>query len=181
MELTIAGLPVAEISVFPKDTVCHWQTIRLTADTTNTCSYLWTPGNMSSQTVIIDTALAGGIGSRLFRLKTFNIAGCYKTDSVWLTFKNCLGIAEESAGFSLNIYPNPSPGEISLELFAAVKENVTISVEDLEHKIVFEEKNVMVSGKMKKSFNFAVLTSGIYIINIHRKEGAISRKLVINR
>jgi len=49
--------------------------------------------------VIIDTAIAGGIGTRLFHLKTTNIAGCYKTDSVWLTFRNCLGIAEGAGGF----------------------------------------------------------------------------------
>ncbi|MCX6286975.1 MAG: T9SS type A sorting domain-containing protein [Bacteroidetes bacterium] len=179
--LTIAGLPIAEISVFPKDPVCHWQTIRLTADTTNVHAYLWTPGNLTTSTVIIDTAIAGGIGTKLFRLRTWNIAGCYKTDSVWLTFKNCLGIGEEPGNFSLNIYPNPSSGGVTLEIFSPFKENIGITIEDMQQKQVFEEKNVMVSGRMIKSINFAGLPSGIYIVSIHRKIGTFSGKLVISR
>lgn len=180
-KITIAGLPVAEISVFPKDTVCHWQTITLTADTTNVHTFLWTPGNLSTQTVIIDTAIAGGIGTTLFHLKTWNIAGCFKTDSVWLTFRNCLNVSNGPEQFSVNIYPNPSDGECNLDIFAPLKETVGISVEDLQQKTVFEEKNVRVSGRIIKSFNFAALPPGIYIVKIHRKDGSFSRKLLISR
>jgi len=44
-----------------------------------------------------------------------------------------------------------------------------------------KKKNVMVSGKMKKSIIFANLPSGMYIMNIYRKDGTFSRKLVISR
>ena len=181
MTLLIAGLPNAEISIFPNDTVCQWQSIRLTADTTNAYTYLWTPGNMTSDTVIIDTAVAGGLGTKLFHLKIFNIAGCYKTDSVWLTFKNCLGIQDGPDDFSVNIFPNPTQGELILDMFSPYREAISISVEDLQHRQVFEEKIVMVSGTMEKSYNFAFLPSGIYILKINRKDGAITRKLVIDR
>ncbi|MCX6284827.1 MAG: hypothetical protein NTW31_11415 [Bacteroidetes bacterium] len=180
-KLTIAGLPLAEISVLPKDTVCHWQTITLRADTTNVHSYLWTPGNLTASTVIIDTAIAGGIGTRLFRLKTMNIAGCYKTDSVWLTFKNCLGTGEEKSGFSVKIYPNPARDNVTLDIFAPLKETIGITAEDLQQKQVYKENNIMVSGRIIKTINFASLSSGIYIVNIHRKVGIISLKLVISR
>ncbi|MEI8005466.1 MAG: T9SS type A sorting domain-containing protein [Bacteroidota bacterium] len=181
MNLLIAGLPVGKIHVFPKDTVCHWQTIRLTADTTNAYTYLWTPGNMTSDTVIIDTALAGGLGSKLFRLKTINIAGCYKTDSVWLTFRNCLGIQDGPGDFSVNVFPNPTKGDFTVDIFSLSMETIVISIEDLLQNKVFEEKNVMVSGAMRKSYNFASLPSGIYILKIYRKDGTVSRKLIIDR
>ena len=181
MNLTINGLPVADISVFPKDTVCSWQTITLRADTTGVNSYLWTPGNLTTQTAVIDTLIAGGTGTRLFHLKTWNNSGCSKTDSVYLTFKNCLGVSEGSAGFSLNIYPNPSEGLFTLELFSLQRETIALTLEDLQQKTVYEEKNVMVAGKTIKSFNFAALPSGLYILKITRKNEVITRKLVISR
>ncbi|MEI7491536.1 MAG: T9SS type A sorting domain-containing protein [Bacteroidota bacterium] len=180
-KLTIAGLPVAEISVFPKDTVCHWQTITLSADTTNVHSYLWTPGNLTAPTVVIDTAIAGGTVTRLFRLKTMNTAGCYKTDSVWLTFKNCLGTGEEKSVFSVNLYPNPARDNVTLDIFSPMKESIGITIEDLQQKQVFEENNIIASGRIIKTINFAYLPSGIYIVNIHRKVGTVSGKLVICR
>jgi len=181
MTLLIAGLPLAEIRVYPNDTACQWQTIRLIADTTNAYTYRWTPGNMTSDTVIIDTAVAGGIGTKLFHLKTTNIAGCYKTDSVWLTFKNCLGIQDVSNDFSVTVFPNPTKGDFTIAFFSPSPEIIVVSVEDLQQKLVFKEKNVMVSGTMKKSYNFANLPSGIYILKIYRKDGTVSRKLVIDR
>ncbi len=179
--LTIAGLPIAEISVFPKDTVCHWQTITLSADTANVHSWLWTPGNLTASTVIIDAGMAGGIGTRLFHLKTMNTAGCYKTDSVWLTFKNCLGTGEEKSGFSVNIYPNPTRDNVTLNIFAPLEETIGITAEDMQQKQVYEENNIMVSGRMIKTINFASLSSGTYIVSIHRKVGIVSLKLVISR
>jgi len=181
MKLCIAGLPVADISVFPKDTVCHWQTIRLSADTTGVHSYLWTPGNLTTPVAIIDTAIAGGLGTKLFRLRTTNLAGCSRTDSVWLTFRNCLGITEEQPDFSVNLYPNPTEGDVRLELFAPFTETLALTVEDLNHKRVFEEKEIKVSGKFSKSYNFASLPAGMYILSIIRKDGVVSRKLVISR
>ena len=181
MILSIKGLPVAEITVFPKDSVCAWQTITVSADTTGVNSYLWTPGNLSTQTALIDTAIAGGIGTRLFRLRTMNKAGCSKTDSVYLTFKNCLGISEEEAGFRLNIYPNPSQGIFTLELISDQRETVALMLEDLSQKIIFEEKNVMVIGRTIKSLNFASLPSGMYMLKIIRKDAVLSRKLIISR
>ena len=181
MRLTIAGLPLAEISVLPRDTACHWQTISLRADTAGVDSYLWTPGNLTTPEVIVDTALAGGIGTKLFRLKTFNTAGCFKSDSVWITFINCVGIGGMPESFAINIYPNPSQGDCTLEIFAPLTESIGISVEDLQQKIVFEENNVRVSGRMIKSFNFVKLPSGMYMLKIHRKDGIFSRKLMISR
>ena len=181
MKLDIAGLPLAEISVFPKDSVCHWQTIRLNADTAGIDSYLWTPGNLKTPEIIVDTALAGGIVTKLFRLKTFNTAGCFKSDSVWITFINCVGIGGMPESFAINIYPNPSQGDCTLEIFAPLTESIGISVEDLQQKIVFEENNVRVSGRMIKTFNFATLPSGLYMLKIYRKGGTVSRKLVIVR
>lgn len=181
MNLGIKGLPVAEINVFPNDSVCAWQTINLSADTTGVNSYLWTPGNFNTQTALIDTAIAGGIGTKLFRLRTMNKAGCSKTDSVYLTFKNCLGISDESAGFRLNIYPNPSQGMFTVELLSLQRETITLTLEDLSQKTVFEEKNVMVIGKTIKSLNFASLPSGMYMLKIIRKHAVLSRKLVISR
>jgi len=181
MTLLIAGIPVAVISVFPGDTVCHWQNIRLSADTTNAYSYLWTPGDFPLDTIYIDTTLAGGLGTKLFRLKVTNYAGCYRTDSVWLTFKYCVGIQDRPMEFSVNIFPNPTKGDFTVDIFSLSMETIVISIEDLLQNKVFEEKNVMVSGAMRKSYNFANLPSGIYILKIFRNDGTVSRKLIIDR
>jgi hypothetical protein len=177
--LTIAGLPVAEISVYPKDSVCSWQTITLSADTTGVSHYLWSPGNITTQLAVIDTAIAGGTGTKLFHLKTWNKAGCFKTDSVWLTFKNCLGIENGPGLFSAVIYPNPTPGRFTLEIYTPSEETISISIENVNQEIIYEEKDDRVSGQYKKNYNFAGLSPGMYLFKIRKKDGTIIRKLII--
>jgi hypothetical protein len=179
MNLTIAGLPVAEISVYPRDSVCSWQTITLTADTTGVSRYLWTPGNLTTQSAVIDTTIAGGTGTKLFHLKTWNKAGCFKSDSVWLTFKTCLGIEDKPTRFSVAIYPNPTSGQFTLEVYAPSQESIRILMEDVNQKIIYEEKEVRVLGRYKKNYNFAGYSPGLYFLKIQKKDGTLTRKLLI--
>ena len=179
MNLTIAGLPVAEISIYPKDSVCFWQTITLTADTTGVSRYLWTPGNLTTQSAVIDTSIAGGTGTKLFHLKTWNTAGCFKSDSVWLTFKNCLGVENKPGLFSAVIYPNPTSGRFTLDIYSPSEERIKISLEDMNQKIIYEEKEATISGWYKKNYNFAGLSPGIYLLKIRKNNGTQVRKLLI--
>ena len=81
----------------------------------------------------------------------------------------------------MNLYPNPARDNVTLDIFSPMKESIGITIEDLQQKQVFEENNIIASGRIIKTINFAYLPSGIYIVNIHRKVGTVSGKLVICR
>ena len=107
--------PVAKISVFPHDTVCAGQAINLSADTAGISTWLWTPGNLNTPEVIYDTANAGGLGTHMIRLIVTDRFQCQNRDSVYLRFKNCTGI-EENTTSSTRIYPNPGSGLFMIEV-----------------------------------------------------------------
>jgi hypothetical protein len=46
---------------------------------------------------------------------------------------------------------------------------------------VFEEKNWVVSGKVRREFDFTRLPSGVYFLELERKEGKIIYKVLIQK
>jgi hypothetical protein len=182
MNLAIKGRPVASISVFPKDTVCHWQTIRLSADPSGVSSYLWTPGNFTTQVLTVDTAIAGGLGTKTFRLTTWNQAGCQNHDSVEITFKNCLGIAGAPEALDMSINPNPAKDEVLLEIHSPMAITADLMVEDMQQNLVYSEAGMKIKAATdRKILNLERLPQGMYLVRLKTSEGLITRKMIIRR
>ena len=79
----------------------------------------------------------------------------------------------------LNIYPNPSNGQVIFAMNGASNEDVNIKVIDITGKMIFE-RTLNVSGVSNTSYDFSDLPKGIYIVNISSGNDNITKKLVIN-
>jgi hypothetical protein len=180
MKLTLAPIPVASISLLPNDTVCAGQSIALMADTTGITSYLWTPGNFTTPVVPIDTS-GHGIGTFKMKLGVSNFAGCTNADSVYFTFRNCTGIAENLSGFSATIFPNPSTGVFSLAIQATVPEHIYLTITNDAGLRVWASDDILISGKIIQQLDLRNQPNGIYLLTLQRETGAITQKIVISR
>lgn len=180
MQLLLAAIPIATISVTPNDTVCSSQSITLTADTTGNTHYLWIPGSMTKSTVSIDTS-GHGIGTFKMKLTVKNSALCANSDSVYLTFRDCTGMEDNPQQFHWQAYPNPSTGLISLSVWSPLPEHITLTITDASGNIVYPAQELMVNKFLTHSVDLRDKPSGIYLVWIQKKNQTLFRKLLLKK
>jgi len=178
--ITINPRPVAAISVFPRDTVCAGQSIFLSADTAGILTWQWIPGTYTSPEVIFDTSNTGGIGTHLIRLVVTNAFQCQSSDSVYLTFKNCLGIGENYDN-AIVIYPNPNKGIFILDINNREPGSVEITVTNDINAVVFREKDPSIRNHRSKRIDLTFLPDGIYMLSLTTSVGTTTHKLIIRK
>jgi hypothetical protein len=92
-------------------------------------------------------------------------------------------IVESAHTSNLNIYPNPTNGELNIAFRAFDDEKAVMNILDINGRIVMSENlGRLVNGDMKRSIDVSSLPSGMYIVNVSSDSG-IRRvsKLVITK
>jgi hypothetical protein len=181
MYLRIQDNPTIHITAEPGDTICSWQTVQLYSNASGADTYLWAPGNLTTPDIILDLAAVGAPGSYWFRLIATGLQNCSVKDSVLIHFKDCLGIENHEPPFFSEVYPIPNNGIFMLSIRSTAKENIGIKMLNSLNIPVYEEKNWVVSGKVSREFDFTNLPSGVYFMELNRKEGKIIFKILIRK
>ncbi|MCL9808151.1 T9SS-dependent M36 family metallopeptidase [Flavobacterium luminosum] len=78
---------------------------------------------------------------------------------------------------SINIYPNPTNGNLNISIDRDVTDSV-ITIVDLNGRVVYSENTQSISGV--KTLNLNQLQSGIYILNIKGENINHSQKIILN-
>ena len=79
---------------------------------------------------------------------------------------------------SLSVYPNPTPGMVTIAVALKTQSSLIIDVVDITGKrvaLVSEDKNA--AGSIRRTFNTAALANGIYNIRINANGRIVNRKL----
>jgi len=181
MYLTIAGIPTVHITVSPGDTICSWQTVTLYSNASGADTWRWSPGGFTTPDISADLSTVGTPGSYWFRLVAGNSFNCSARDSVLIHFKDCVGIENPEPEFFSEVYPIPNNGIFILNIRANSRENISIKMVNSLNVPVYEEKNWTVSGKALREFDFSKLPSGVYFMELERKEGKTIFKILIRK
>lgn len=83
----------------------------------------------------------------------------------------------------LSVYPNPTNGDVTVSFFSTDNENVTISILDINGRVLKSEKQINLSaGYTDHTFNVNDLNNGVYIVNVTSTSG-IKRvtKLIVSK
>jgi uncharacterized protein (TIGR02145 family) len=92
--------------------------------------------------------------------------------SAILSFKEATGISESDLSKSLNIYPNPSKGEVAISGLIA---GVEISITDLHGQTV----DTFTAQSEQMTFDLSDLQPGVYLVKIESGSQIIFRKLIL--
>ncbi len=80
------------------------------------------------------------------------------------------------------MYPNPAANQLNIAVNTISSETVVLSIVNALGQVVYSEaKNNLPAGESNITLNTENLVNGIYMVSLSSKQGAISKKLIINK
>ena len=104
--------------------------------------------------------------------------GCIDTSAC--LFVDISGISETNLLRSINIYPNPTNGNFTIEL-DQIEENATIDLIDVQGRILMTKYLSKSKSFNKIDFTTDTLLSGIYIVRISTESASILKRIVVEK
>lgn len=93
-----------------------------------------------------------------------------------------LSVDENTADFSVNVFPNPAVNEATVSFELTNTSDVTLTVTDLAGKVVYTNNlGNTTAGKHNVEINTALLAGGIYTVNFNANNTVVTKKLVVKK
>lgn len=100
--------------------------------------------------------------------------------SEWMDISlSSVGVDENDVITSLNLYPNPSNGNVTIDYASASQSDLTINVINTLGATVYTSTIAGNEGTLKKNIDLSHLTKGIYMVNVVSESGTTTKKLII--
>ena len=158
------------------------------ASTSSTGENLWTGGNNGTATVVAsggtppynyswnngggNQATATGLDAGNYTVTVTDANGCQATSTV--AVGNNVGINDVELAAAINVYPNPTNGQVSVE-FPTESAVIDITITDMVGRQILK---LPVSGLTRVSVDFSSLTEGVYHMNFHTVDSKATKKVV---
>ncbi len=158
-------------------TLCANFVLSLDATIPDGIDYLWTPGNITTPQIVIDST-GIGLGARVFTVTITDINGCISQASIRVAFDACTFAGNENNNLKIAVYPNPAGSVLN------------ISVEDYSGKIYYELMNpqgqtiysneqTISNSLFYNKINTDVFARGLYYLRLLFNETVIVRKIIL--
>jgi subtilisin-like proprotein convertase family protein len=146
----------------------------LTMETEMYDSYLWSTGNNTQSAQIFGDIL--GLGTHEVYV-TVDQDGCTGiSESITVTVDACAGVGELE-GLSINVYPNPTSGDIILDI-TGESNGFVLNLMDVHGKVVYTETIGNISSAVRRSIDLSNVANGIYFLRMDDGKSATTRKLI---
>lgn len=129
----------------------------------------------SSKSIIYEVEDADYLhAKKWYRLKSVNFDGESTTHPVKMVERN---VSEE--GWELNIFPNPSEGNVALVINSPFKQDLDLNVVNVLGEILYHQKIACSEGLNQFNFDLNELPSGVYHVNMISSDVNHSTRLII--
>lgn len=113
-----------------------------------------------------------------YYVEVFNSLGCSTVSAVFVV--NDVGVAENINALSLNVYPNPTSNNFTVEYVLEKSENVKINLMNVTGQLIYSEDVDATVGTNKKQISFQENANGIYYLQVITNESLVTKKIVKN-
>jgi hypothetical protein len=168
--VNVLDLPTVSATTDRPDIMCINETAVLTAAGT-AVSYQWI-SSTSSALLLGNPVSVSPSSTSIYTVIGTDANGCQKSATVAQTVLECTAITEQTRLSGLNLYPNPTKGEFSVESNNTL--NKIIEVVDVTGKIVATST----SNLEVVHVNIKNLANGIYYVKIQSNNSVEVIKLV---
>ena len=87
-------------------------------------------------------------------------------------------VNELAENISIQLSPNPTPSEMTINLDSKTAKNLGVTILDLSGRSVITEKWQIQVGENKRSINLGNLTQGVYMLQITDNQDIVSKKVI---
>ncbi|MCF8227507.1 MAG: PKD domain-containing protein [Bacteroidales bacterium] len=169
---------VPSLDIGPDTTICNYQNVVLDATIPDGANYLWTPGNLTTASITVDSLMIG-IGATKFHVIATNINNCSVEDSVTVTIEDCTGMEEISGLTKLDIFPNPNKGSFTISMSTLHDLKLKMKLIDAGGKSLLNMDNISIQGKYRKEIELGTKQKGIFILILENDTGRLLRKILV--
>lgn len=106
--------------------------------------------------------------------------GCFNSDQTTVIVTSCTGIGDNAAS-TLQVYPNPTQGLMTISIDATDFNQARIRVIDLVGKVVFEQNEVNINGAYSTTVDLSTMPQGVYFVTVSGGDKNISKKVFLNK
>jgi hypothetical protein len=103
--------------------------------------------------------------------------GCSNTAKDTLVVNACVGVEELSSNFTMNIYPNPTSGNVTIEMDSPEDLSAHVSIMTIDSKLVYET-TIDGNGFISKTIHLNDLADGIYYLKLDTKSASKTYKIL---
>ncbi|MCC5916311.1 MAG: T9SS type A sorting domain-containing protein [Cryomorphaceae bacterium] len=134
----------------------------------------------------LGTALGDTVSFQFPETDSFQVCvvgtnGCVIDTFCQYVWAENIGLEDHGLAGSLRLFPNPSQGAFELSFNQPYISDVTIRLLDLNGKMLWTEHRNQHEGMYRQNFDRGDLAAGIYMLQIHNRDGMIVRRVVINK
>lgn len=153
-------------------TICITQVLTVSVDEYD--SYLWSTGNNTQEIDLFGNIL--GLGTTEVSV-TVDQDGCTGTsNSFMLTVDACAGI-DELAGLSIDMFPNPTAGEVVLDI-TGDSDGFNLEVVDVNGKLIYSETIGEITSGLRRTIDMTNVAKGLYFLRLDDGTSSTTRKLI---
>lgn len=138
-------------------------------------SYLWSTG-ATMQSILVDSTDVG-IGVKNIWVHVTDNYYCLGGDTILINFTNHPGIQEAFAKADIRIVPNPSDGNIELQLSNFPAGTYDFELFSPDGKAVYRSKHQLNNNKI--NLDLSHIANGVYVLKVSGTAGTVAEKIVI--
>lgn len=115
-----------------------------------------------------------------YTLTVTDANNCTSTASVSVVVDTCVRITDPVAGVSLDVYPNPTRGQVRIEFNASrAIESGMITVANVEGKVVFEQSIEAQQSQGGWNLDLSRYGTGMYLVTLKTGDRTFTRRLLV--
>jgi hypothetical protein len=126
-------------------------------------------------------------GDVYYMVEVVNPNGCniaarefYSSSFSNVATNNILGVNDGQQALNVSVYPNPADRQINVVAGQELEGNVSIILNDLLGKVVYQAEVSNLRPGMKQTINSEDLKEGIYILKVSSDKGSYTGKVIVN-
>ena len=172
VSVVVNALPTVDLGA--DQTICANHIITLDA-TTAGATYLWSPGGETTATIDVD----GADGTDTYSVTITDGNGCSGTDDVLITVDPCTGIGEIDGNLAIEYFPNPTTGQLTVNVQDLNQSDLTVTLYDVQGRAVFSKLIPANGSNYTVQMNLGDVAQGVYQVRFDNGTNAVVSKLVV--
>jgi len=177
IDSSLQSTPVHVTVWTPQPQVAVVADLLVITDATNYNSFQWyhngqlIPGATESSYTINPT------GSGNYWVQVTDANGCTGTSQIF-ELTCCTGIADNWTDGQLNMYPNPTGGDFTLELSLSSAERIMVEMFDVTGRSMWTDATVSAVAEARMPYDISSMSNGIYFVRVTAGEQSKALMLV---